>query len=156
MTVFDFMVKKNGVDTPLKEFEGKVLLIVNTATKCGFTPQYEELEAMYEELKDKGFEILDFPCNQFLGQAPGSNEEIHEFCTMRYKTLFPRFDKINVNGKDEDPLFRFLKDNANENKGKNVKWNFTKFLVDRSGNVVKRFEPTDKPRSFEDEIKALL
>ncbi len=156
MTVFDFMVKKNGVDTSLKEFEGKVLLIVNTATKCGFTPQYEELEAMYEELKDKGFEILDFPCNQFLGQAPGTNEEIHEFCTMRYKTLFPRFDKINVNGKDEDPLFKFLKDNAPENKGKKVKWNFTKFLVDRNGNVVNRFEPTDKPRSFEDKIKELL
>ena len=154
--LYDFKVKKNGEDVSLSVFKGKVLLIVNTATKCGFTPQYEELEALYEELKDKGFEILDFPCNQFFGQAPGTNEEIHEFCTMRYKTLFPRFDKINVNGKDEDPLFRYLKDNAPEKPGKVIKWNFTKFLVDKEGRIIHRYEPTEKPRSFEDDIKALL
>ncbi len=154
--IYDFVVKQKGSDVSLSEFKGKVLLIVNTATRCGFTPQYTGLEALYEKYNEKGFEILDFPCNQFLFQAPGSDEEINEFCSLNYNTKFPRFSKVKVNGKEEEPLFRFLKDNAPENTGKNVKWNFTKFLVDRSGNVVHRFEPTDTPESIEKSIEELL
>lgn len=154
--IYDFVVKQKGSDVSLSEFKGKVLLIVNTATRCGFTPQYTGLEALYEKYNSKGFEILDFPCNQFLFQAPGSDEEINEFCSLNYNTKFPRFSKVKVNGKEEEPLFRFLKDNAPENTGKNVKWNFTKFLVDRSGNVVHRFEPTDTPESIEKSIEELL
>ncbi len=154
--IYDFVVKQKGNDVSLSEFKGKVLLIVNTATRCGFTPQYTGLEALYEKYNEKGFEILDFPCNQFLFQAPGSDEEINEFCSLNYNTKFPRFSKVKVNGKEEEPLFRFLKDNAKENTGKNVKWNFTKFLVDRSGNVVHRFEPTDTPESIEKSIEELL
>lgn len=164
--VYDFTVKdRKGNDVSLKEYEGKVLLIVNTATGCGFTPHYEPLEAMYKDFKDKGFEILDFPCNQFANQAPGDEEEIHQFCTMKFGTDFPQFAKINVNGEDADPLFAYLsteKPHVGFGKGiKNaalkkfsdmnnktfgdkayIKWNFTKFLVDREGNVVERFEPT--------------
>ena len=154
--IYDFVVKQKGSDVSLSEFKGKVLLIVNTATRCGFTPQYTGLEALYEKYNEKGFEILDFPCNQFLFQAPGSDEEINEFCSLNYNTKFPRFSKVKVNGKEEEPLFRFLKDNAPENTGKNVKWNFTKFLVDKEGNVVHRFEPTDTPESIEKSIEELL
>ena len=154
--IYDFVVKQKGSDVSLSEFKGKVLLIVNTATRCGFTPQYTGLEALYEKYNEKGFEILDFPCNQFMFQAPGTDEDINEFCSLNYNTKFPRFSKVKVNGKDEEPLFRFLKDNAPENTGKNVKWNFTKFLVDRSGNVVHRFEPTDTPESIEKSIEELL
>ncbi len=154
--IYDFVVKQKGSDVSLSEFKGKVLLIVNTATRCGFTPQYTGLEALYEKYNEKGFEILDFPCNQFLFQAPGTDEDINEFCSLNYNTKFPRFSKVKVNGKEEEPLFRFLKDNAPENTGKNVKWNFTKFLVDRSGNVVHRFEPTDTPESIEKSIEELL
>ena len=154
--IYDFVVKQKGSDVSLGEFKGKVLLIVNTATRCGFTPQYTGLEALYEKYNSKGFEILDFPCNQFLFQAPGSDEEINEFCSLNYNTKFPRFSKVKVNGKEEEPLFRFLKDNAPENTGKNVKWNFTKFLVDKEGNVVHRFEPTDTPESIEKSIEELL
>ena len=154
--IYDFVVKQKGSDVSLSEFKGKVLLIVNTATRCGFTPQYTGLEALYEKYNTKGFEILDFPCNQFLFQAPGSDEEINEFCSLNYNTKFPRFSKVKVNGKEEEPLFRFLKDNAPENTGKNVKWNFTKFLVDKEGNVVHRFEPTDTPESIEKSIEELL
>ena len=154
--IYDFVVKQKGSDVSLSEFKGKVLLIVNTATRCGFTSQYTGLEALYEKYNEKGFEILDFPCNQFLFQAPGTDEDINEFCSLNYNTKFPRFSKVKVNGKEEESLFRFLKDNAPENTGKNVKWNFTKFLVDRSGNVVHRFEPTDTPESIEKSIEELL
>ena len=165
-TVYDFTVKDmNGNDVSLSEYSGKVLLIVNTATGCGFTPHYDPLEAMYAEYKDKGFEILDFPCNQFANQAPGSNEEIHDFCTIKFGTEFPQFDKIDVNGDNADPLFVFLAtEKPFEGFGKGIKnmalskfaaannkvfgdkayigWNFTKFLVDREGKVIARFEPT--------------
>ncbi len=153
MTIYDFAVKdRKGNEVSLKEYEGKVVLIVNTATGCGFTPHYDPLEAMYKEFKDKGFEILDFPCNQFFGQAPGSDEQIHEFCTLKYNTKFPRFKKIDVNGKNESPLYTFLKSQI---KGR-IGWNFAKFLVNREGEVVARFSPTQKPESFEDEIAKLL
>ena len=165
-TVYDFTVKdRQGNDVSLSQYAGKVLLIVNTATGCGFTPHYEPLEDMYRELRDQGFEILDFPCNQFANQAPGSDDEIHEFCTLKFGTEFPQFTKIDVNGDSADPLFVFLateKPFAGFGKGlKNaalnkfsdmnnkkygdkayIKWNFTKFLVDREGNVIARFEPT--------------
>lgn len=142
---------KNEKET-LANYKGKVILIVNTATKCGFTPQYEELEELYEKYKDEGFVILDFPCNQFFHQAPGSDEEIHEFCTLRYNTKFPRFAKIDVNGKNEHPLYKELK----EKFPGRIKWNFTKFLINRKGEVVARYEPNKKPKSFEEDIKNLL
>ena len=157
MSIYEYKVKdRMGNMVSLEEYKGKVLLIVNTATGCGFTPQYNALEALYEKYEGKGFVILDFPCNQFLFQAPGSDEEINEFCSLNYNTKFPRFSKVKVNGKEEEPLFRFLKDNAPENKGKNVKWNFTKFLVDKEGNVVARFAPTVKPEDIKEHIEKLL
>ena len=175
-TVYDFTVKdRAGNDVSLSDYAGKVLLIVNTATGCGFTPHYDPLEAMYKELKDRGFEILDFPCNQFANQAPESDDEIHEFCTLKFGTEFPQFAKIEVNGDGADPLFAYL---ANEKPfegfGKGlklaalkkfadlnnkqfgdkayIKWNFTKFLVDREGKVIARFEPTVDM----DEVKAAV
>ena len=157
MSIYDFVVRDyKGNDVSLKEYEGKVLLIVNTATKCGFTPQYTELEELYGKYKDQGFVILDFPCNQFFKQAPGTGEEIHTACVLRFNITFPQFDKIDVNGDKEHPLYKFIKDACPVKTGKKIKWNFTKFLVDRSGNVVNRFEPTEKPSSFEDKIKELL
>ncbi|MBR3460407.1 MAG: glutathione peroxidase [Clostridia bacterium] len=165
-TVYDFTVKDMmGKDVSLGEYAGKVLLIVNTATGCGFTPHYDPLEAMYKELRDKGLEILDFPCNQFANQAPGSEDEIHSFCTMKFGTEFPQFKKIDVNGENAEPLFAFLaSEKPFEGFGKGlknaalkkfadmnnkafgekayIKWNFTKFLVNRQGEVVARFEPT--------------
>ena len=164
--IYDFTVKdRQGQEVSLSEYRGKVLLIVNTATGCGFTPHYEPLEAMYKELKDRGLEILDFPCNQFAGQAPGNADEIHEFCTLKFGTEFPQFAKIDVNGESADPLFAYLaaekpfegfgrglksaalnKFAAMNNKAFGdkayIKWNFTKFLVDREGKVIARFEPT--------------
>ena len=164
--IYDFTVKdRQGREVSLSEYRGKVLLIVNTATGCGFTPHYEPLEAMYKELKDRGLEILDFPCNQFAGQAPGNADEIHEFCTLKFGTEFPQFAKIDVNGESADPLFAYLaaekpfegfgrglksaalnKFAAMNNKAFGdkayIKWNFTKFLVDREGKVIARFEPT--------------
>jgi glutathione peroxidase len=154
-----------GNEVPLSDYSGKALLIVNTATGCGFTPHYEPLEAMYAELRDKGFEILDFPCNQFANQAPGSDEEIHDFCTIKFGTEFPQFKKLDVNGETADPLYAFLgtekpfegfgkglkaaamnkfTDMNNKKFGDKayIKWNFTKFLIDREGRVVARFEPT--------------
>ncbi len=174
--VYDFKVKdRMGNMVDLGEYEGKVLLIVNTATGCGFTPHYEPLEAMYKEFRDKGFEILDFPCNQFADQAPGSDDEIHEFCTLKFGTEFPQFAKIDVNGETADPLFAYLAGEKPFNGfGKGLKnaalnkfaaannkkygdktyigWNFTKFLIDRQGNVVARFEPTKDM----DEVKAAV
>ena len=155
MNVYDFKVlNQKGEEVSLDIYKGKVLLIVNTATKCGFTPQYEALEAMYEELKDRGFEILDFPCNQFLHQAPGSDEEINQFCTLKYNTKFPRFKKIDVKGANADPLYKWLICQNEKGKAKNIKWNFTKFLIDKNGNVVERFGSMDKPQNFIDKVKA--
>lgn len=172
-------VNQQNVETTLREYEGKVLLIVNTATACGLTPQYEALEALYRKYKDRGFEILDFPCNQFMEQAKGSDEEITSFCTLKYDTTFPRFRKIEVNGPGEHPLYTFLKKAAPKAGGKgnffmslmlglaskvngktkaasDIKWNFEKFLVDSKGNVVKRFAPTVTPDKLEAEIEAQL
>ena len=153
MSLYEIKVINNkGEEISLEQYKGQVLLIVNTATGCGFTPQYKGLEELYEKYHEKGFEILDFPCNQFFRQAPGTDEEIHQFCTLNYNTKFPRFKKIEVNGKNESPLYTFLKSQI---KG-NIKWNFTKFLVDREGNVVARYAPTDKPEKFDADIAALL
>lgn len=179
-TVYDFTVKdRKGNMVNLGEYAGKVLLIVNTATGCGFTPHYEPLEAMYKEMKDKGLEILDFPCNQFANQAPGSEDEIHEFCTLKFGTDFPQFAKINVNGDDADPLFAYLAgEKPFEGFGKGlknaaltkfadmnnkafgdkayIKWNFTKFLVDREGKVIARFEPTTDMEEVKEAVAAAL
>ena len=157
MNIYDYKANDyKGNEVSLSEYKGKVLLIVNTATKCGFTPQYTELEELYGKYKEQGFVILDFPCNQFFHQAPGTGEEIHTACVLRFNIAFPQFEKIDVNGKEEHPLYRYLKDNCPVKKGKNIKWNFTKFLVDREGNVVDRFEPTEKPKEFEEKIQKLL
>ena len=154
MTVYDFVVKaQDGSDFSLETYKGKVLLIVNTATGCGFTPQYEALEALYEKYRDQGFVVLDFPCNQFFRQAPGTDQEINSFCTLKYNTQFPRFKKLEVRGDKKDPLYAWLITQNEKNKPVNIKWNFTKFLIDRNGNVVGRFGPTDKPESFEDKIR---
>ncbi len=153
MSVYDFTVTDNkGNNVSLREFEGKVLLIVNTATRCGLTPQYEGLEALYKKYRDQGFEILDFPCNQFAFQAPGNAEKIDSFCKLNYGTTFPRFAKIKVNGSGADPLYVYLK----EQKPGRIGWNFAKFLIDRKGNVVNRFAPTNKPNTLEEAIEAEL
>ncbi len=179
MSIYDFKVKaQDGREVSMSDYKGKVLLIVNTATGCGFTPQYDELQDIYNEFKDKGLEILDFPCNQFGEQAPGDNEEIHSFCTSRYGITFPQFSKIDVNGENASPLFKWLTDNTKfegfgmssmgvmlsgvvkktdkdyKNNGK-VKWNFTKFLIDRNGEIVARFEPTDM-KKLKEKIRECL
>ena len=179
MGVYDYAVKaRKGATCNLADLKGKVLLIVNTATGCGFTPQYEALENLYKKYRERGFEILDFPCNQFGHQAPGDEDEIHEFCTAKYKTSFDQLAKIDVNGENEEPLFTYLKSQQPDEevhglknkasmaaieklsktckKPGDIKWNFTKFLVDREGNVVKRFDPTSDPMSFESDIAALI
>lgn len=173
MTIYDFKVKDTKhEEVSMDEYKGKVMLIVNTATGCGFTPQYDGLSAMYDKYRDRGFEVLDFPCNQFLNQAPGTDEELASFCKINFGTKFKTFAKINVNGKDAEPLFTFLKNNAPNDiedseagdfkkkmknifqsvVGKDIKWNFTKFLVDREGNVVGRFASTFKPEDIEEYI----
>ena len=153
MSLYDITVKdKRGNDVSLSEYRGKVLLIVNTATKCGLTPQYEGLEALYEKYHDQGFEVLDFPCNQFAFQAPGSAEQIDNFCTLKFNTKFPRFAKVKVNGKDADPLYVYLK----QEKPGRIAWNFAKFLIDRNGNVVDRFSPQEKPEKLESAIEKYL
>ncbi len=157
MALYDITVMDaSDQPTTLDEYKGKVLLIINTAIKCGFTPQYEGLQTLYEKYHDQGFEILDFPCNQFALQAPGTIAQIHDFCTLNYGIKFPQFAKVKVNGKDAAPLYKFLKEQQPGEGSGRIKWNFTKFLVDRDGNVVKRFEPSAKPESLEDDIKALL
>ncbi|MBQ8859204.1 MAG: glutathione peroxidase [Clostridia bacterium] len=157
MSVYDFKVKDaKGVEVDLSEYKGKVLLIVNTATGCGFTPQYEGLQDLYEAYAEKGLEILDFPCNQFGGQAPGTEEEIVDFCQSRYGVTFRQFAKIEVNGEKEAPLYTYLKGEKGGFLGSKIKWNFTKFLVDREGKVVARFAPTVKPADIEAKIKELL
>ncbi len=157
MRIYDYKVNDGqGAEVALSDYEGKVLLIVNTATDCGFTPQYDGLQDLYEMYQDKGFEILDFPCNQFGNQAPGSDEEIASFCSGRYGITFPQFQKIEVNGKNEAPLYTYLKSQAKGVLGNDIKWNFTKFLVDRKGNVVKRFAPTTEPKAIQNEIEKYL
>lgn len=180
MTVYDFTVKdRKGNDVKLDAYKGKLLLIVNTATGCGFTPHYKPLEAMYKDLKDKGLEILDFPCNQFANQAPGSDDEIHNFCTLKFGTEFPQFAKIDVNGETADPLFVHLatekpftgfgkglksvalsKFTEMNNKAFGdkayIKWNFTKFLVNREGKVIARFEPTADMKDVRSAVEAAL
>ncbi|MBQ1310828.1 MAG: glutathione peroxidase [Blautia sp.] len=180
MSFYDYSVKNpKGEDVSMKDFQGKVVLVVNTATGCGFTPQYKDLETMYEAFHDKGLEILDIPCNQFAGQTPGTDDEIHEFCTLRYNTQFPQMKKSDVNGENELPLYTFLKSQqAFKGFGKgakalamgvmlkkidkdyknnpNIKWNFTKFLVDREGNVVDRFEPTEDMKVVSEKVAELL
>ena len=180
-TVYDFAVKdRKGGEVSLREYANEVILIVNTATKCGFTPQYEELEAIYEKYHAKGFTILDFPCNQFGQQAPGTDESIHEFCKLTYGTEFPRFKKIKVNGDDAEPLYKYLKEQKGfagwdpnhkltpvleemlskedpDYKDKaDIKWNFTKFLVNKLGLVVARFEPTESLENVSKKIEELL
>ncbi|MBP5405115.1 MAG: glutathione peroxidase [Clostridia bacterium] len=157
MSIYDFKVKDNkGETVDMSDYKGKVLLIVNTATGCGFTPQYDGLQDIYEKYAAQGFEILDFPCNQFAGQAPGSDEEIASFCTGRFGITFKQFAKIKVNGKEADPLYVYLKEQQGGVLGSRIKWNFTKFLVDREGRVVKRFAPTVTPAALEEDIKEVL
>jgi glutathione peroxidase len=179
MGIYSLKVKKrNGEEFDLKSLKGKVSLVVNTATGCGFTPQYEAIEKLYEKYHDKGFEVLDFPCDQFGHQAPGSDDEIHEFCTAKYKTQFDQLKKIDVNGENEDAVFTFLKEYDGEEKiegiknkmamkgvakisttckkENDIKWNFTKFLIDKEGNVVGRYSPTFDPKHMEEDILKLL
>ena len=179
MSIYDYTVRaRKGATLNMADLKGKVLLIVNTATGCGFTPQYEGLETLYKKYHEQGLEILDFPCNQFGHQAPGDEDEIHAFCTAKYQTSFDQLAKIDVNGENEEPLFTYLKSRQPDEeiegtknklsmkaieklsktckKPGDIKWNFTKFLVDREGNVVKRFDPTSDPMSFESDIAALI
>lgn len=154
---YDYTVKDiNGNDLSMEEFKGKVVLIVNTASKCGFTKQYKGLEDLYQKYKDEGFVILGFPCNQFGGQEPGNNEEIKNFCDVTFSVSFPMMSKIDVNGKNEDPLYTFLKSEQGGIAGDRIKWNFTKFLIDREGNVVDRFASTTTPEDIEEDIKKYL
>lgn len=175
MSIYDFKINtRAGKKLNLKELKGKVILIVNTATGCGFTPQYEGLEELYEKYHEKGFEILDFPCNQFGHQAPGDNDEIHAFCTAKYKTKFDQLAKIDVNGENEAPIYTYLKEkqpneeikglknkiamkaiakiSTTTKKDNDITWNFTKFLVDREGNVIKRYSPTFNPKDIEKDL----
>ena len=179
MSIYDYSVKKrNGEDISMSDYKRKVLIIVNTATGCGFTPQYEGLEKLYKDYHNKGLEILDFPCNQFGSQAPGSDDEIHQFCQFKYNTSFDQFSKIDVNGDNESSLYTYIKNEVKEDiiegmknklamkaidkisttckKTGDIKWNFTKFLVDREGNIVARYSPTFKPEDMEEKIKELL
>lgn len=157
MTIYDYTVKDaEGNDVSMKDYEGKVLLIVNTATGCGFTPQYEGLQDLYEKYQEQGLEILDFPCNQFANQAPGTEEEIVDFCQSRYGITFKMFKKVEVNGETAEPLFKYLREQKSGMMGDKIKWNFTKFLVDRNGNVVGRFSPTTTPEQIDTEVAKLL
>lgn len=156
-SLYDFTVSDQADQpVPLQDYKGKVVLIVNTATGCGLTPQYQGLQELYDKYKDQGFEILDFPCNQFMGQAPGSAEEINTFCTLNYQTTFPRFAKIKVNGKEAEPLFDWLKKEKSGPLGARIEWNFAKFLINREGKVVERFSSKTDPLKMEEAIKTLL
>ena len=156
-TIYEFSLPSaTGEEVPLSDYEGKVLLIVNTASKCGFTPQYEGLQALYDVYHDRGLEIFALPCNQFGRQEPGTNEEIQEFCQLNYGLTFPVMGKIDVNGRNAHPLYTFLKSQAGGLLTDAIKWNFTKFLVDREGNVVKRFAPDYKPSSLAEDVEKLL
>jgi len=157
MSLYDIKVKDmNNNEVSLSEYKGKVLLIVNTATKCGYTPQYDDLQNLYEKYRAQGFEILDFPCNQFGSQAPGTEEEIHQFCMTKYHIDFKQFAKIDVNGANESPLYSYLKSQKSGLMNSKIKWNFTKFLVDRDGNVVGRYASADVPEKLDEAIAKLL
>ena len=179
MSIYDYsIVNRNGKEIKLNDYKGKVLIIVNTATGCGFTPQYEGLEKLYKEYHEKGLEIIDIPCNQFGNQAPGTDDEIHEFCALKYNTSFDQFAKADVNGENELPLYIYLKEQIKEDKidglknkmamkavekisktlkkDGDIKWNFTKFLVDKEGNVIGRYSPTFKPEDMEVDIKKVI
>ncbi|MBQ2994955.1 MAG: glutathione peroxidase [Peptococcaceae bacterium] len=180
MSIYDFTVQaQDGSTVSLSQYVGKVLLIVNTATECGFTPHYEDLQALYSEFQNDGLEILDFPCNQFGAQAPGTNDEIHTFCTSRYGVTFPQFDKIDVNGEHAIPLYQYLTANTkfegfdknpmgimmsgilkkidkDYTKNSSIKWNFTKFLIGRDGEIIARFEPTTPMKKVNEAVKAAL
>lgn len=157
VNVYDFNVKTiDGANQPLSAYAGKVLLIVNTASKCGFTPQYAGLEALYREYAQRGLVVLGFPCDQFGHQEPGDAEEIKTFCSLNYQVSFPLLAKIKVNGDDADPLYKHLKTQGKGFLTSGIKWNFTKFLIDRAGQVVKRYAPTDKPQALRADIEALL
>lgn len=157
MSIYDFTLKDTfGDEIALSYFKGKVMLIVNTASKCGFTPQFEGLEKLYQELSDKGFVVLGFPSNQFANQDPGSNEEIRNFCLLNYGVTFPMFEKIDVNGDNASALYKFLKSQKGGIMGDNIKWNFTKFLIDKDENVVKRYSPTVEPKDIKEDILTLL
>lgn len=180
MSFYDYSVtKRNGEELSMKDYEGKVVVVVNTATGCGFTPQYEQLESIYEKYHDKGLEIVDVPCNQFAGQTPGTDEEVHEFCTLKYNTQFDQMKKSDVNGENQLPLFAYLKSqktfegfgrgikakameimlkklHPDYKKTSDIKWNFTKFVVDRKGNVAARFEPTNSMEDLEKCVASLI
>jgi glutathione peroxidase len=158
MSVYQFVAKSiGGQEISLGQYEGKVLLIVNTASKCGFTPQYEELQELYDLFNNQGFTVLGFPCNQFMNQEPGSEEEIKSFCEINYKITFPMFAKVDVKGPSAHPLFVYLTEKAPGLLGsKNIKWNFTKFLVDSKGAVIKRYAPSTKPKEIIDDLKKIL
>lgn len=157
MKLYDLTVKDaKGNNVTLSDYQGKAMLIVNTATGCGFTPQYSGLQDLYNKYKDKGFEILDFPCNQFANQAPGTNEEIGSFCTGRFGITFRQFDKIDVNGQNESPLYTWLKSQKGGLGSSNIKWNFTKFLVNQTGEVIARYAPTTTPAAIEKDIAKVL
>lgn len=157
MKFYDFSaIIMNGQELSMGEYKGKVVLVVNTASKCGLTPQFKDLEEIYQEYKDKGLEILGFPCNQFAKQDPENNNDIHEFCQLNYGVTFTMFQKIDVNGKNEHPLYKYLKDETKSILGKKIKWNFTKFLIDSKGNVIKRYAPTVSPLKIKDDIEKLL
>jgi glutathione peroxidase len=158
LSIYDFSVETiDGQAIKLDAYKNKVLLIVNTASKCGFTPQYAGLQKLYGDLQSQGVEVLGFPCNQFGAQEPGSEEEIRNFCQLKYDVSFPMFAKVDVNGEKAEPLFKFLKKEAPGLFGTEaIKWNFTKFLVDREGNVIKRFAPTDTPEKIAEELRKLL
>ena len=157
MKFYDFKARKmNGQEVSMEAYKGKILVVVNTASKCGLTPQFKELEELYQEYKSKGVEILGFPCNQFAKQDSGSNEEIHEFCQLNYGVSFNMFEKIDVNGNNAHPLYKYLKNEAKGLFGKGIKWNFTKFLIDANGNVIKRYAPTVSPSKIKYDIEKLL
>ncbi|WP_068777050.1 glutathione peroxidase [Paenibacillus sp. FJAT-26967] len=157
MGVYEYKAQRiNGEEQSLADYEGKVLLIVNTASKCGFTPQYKGLQELYDQYKDRGFEVLGFPSNQFMEQEPGTEEEIEQFCQVNYGVSFPMFAKVDVKGKDAHPLFEYLTSRTKGILSKEVKWNFAKFLVNRSGEVVERFAPTTVPAKIADDIEKLL
>lgn len=157
MNFYDFSAKgMYGDEINMKSYEGKVVLVVNTASKCGLTPQFKDLETLYKKYKDKGFEILGFPCNQFANQDDGTNEEIQTFCQLNYGVTFTMFEKIEVNGENAHPIYKYLKEEKKSLLGKEIKWNFTKFLVDTEGQVIKRYSPTTKPLSMEKDIEKLL
>ena len=157
MGFYDFnATAMGGKDISMREYEGKVVLVVNTASKCGLTPQFEELEKLYSKYKGRGFEILGFPCNQFANQDSGTNKEIQEFCQLNYGVTFTMFEKIDVNGDGAHPLYKFLKDEKSSLLGKEIKWNFAKFLIDKKGKVHKRYAPTTIPAKIENDIEKLL